>query len=363
MASKTRTRVAVIMVIMLSGISFWIMQNNRKGTIRKELYDFAVTDTGNITKIFMVNTNGKQVTLEKKTSGNWQVNGKFKARTDAIKNLLECIKDMAVKNPVAKSAIETISKQMATSSTKVEIYKGDDLVKMYYVGADTQDGLGTFMLLNDIETGQNSTMPFVMFIPGFNGFLSVRYFVVEDTWRDKSIFAFYPDMISSIEVQSTQHPDSSFTISLSDKNEISFADSKGKKSSWFDTLKVKRYITYYTNIQYETLKNDLRKSLRDSVLAKGPVFIIKLTDREGKKHTAKLFSKPPVDPDRVDDITGKPVTEDMERMYALINEEKDLALIQYYVFGKLFLGVSAFTHKNVPSQIPPPARKTSDVKK
>lgn len=334
MATTKRTRIAVISVVLLSGISFWIMQHNRKGTIREELYDFAVADTGSITKVYMVSTAGKQLTLEKQGPGDWKVNGKFKARNDAVKNLLDCVKNMAVKSPVAKSAVENVSKDMATSSTKVEIYQNDKLVKMYYVGSDTQDGLGTFMLLTDIESGENSTLPFVMFLPGFNGFLSIRYFMDEDLWRDRSVFAFLPDQIEALSVDYTHLLDSSFSITLSSSNSISLADSKGKNIQDFDTAKVKQYLNYYSNIQYEALKNDLRPSFKDSVIAKGAVHVITLKDRQGKIHQIKTFSKP-AEAGATNQVTGQPLTEDLERMYALINEDKDLALIQYYVFGKL----------------------------
>ncbi len=330
-----------MMVILLSGVSFWIIRNTNNGTIRKELYEFAVKDTGSITKIYMVSTGGKQITLDKKKPGEWSVNSKFKARPDAIKNLLVCIKDLQVREPVAKSAIENVSKQLATSATKVEIYSGEKLVKTYYVGGDTQDGLGTFMLLTDAETGENSSLPFVMFIPGFNGYLSIRYFLDEDLWRDRSIFAFYPDQIASISLDYSQMHDSSFTVSLSDKNDISLSDSRGNKFSSFDTLKVKRYITYYTHIQYESLENNLRPSFRDSVLHKGVIHTINLTDREGKVHSLKTFSKP-ADPNKINPVTEQAYTEDPEKMFALINDDKDMVIIQYYVFGKLFMPSSYF---------------------
>lgn len=343
MASNKRTLTAVIMVVLLSGISFWILQHNREGTIRKELFDFAVEDTSSITKIFMVNMNGKKVTLEKIKPGYWEVNEKYKARIDAIKNLLVCIKELEVKNPVAKSAVETISKQLATNSTKVEIYQNDRLTKTYYVGGDTQDGDGTYMLLSDPETGENSTMPFVMFIPGFNGFLSVRYFIEEEIWRDRSIFSFYPDQISSISVEYTQHPDSGFSISISDDFKISMADRRGKQFSYFDTLKAKQYVSYYSNIQFEALVTEIRPTLKDSVLSKPPVHIVKLKDREGKIHTVKTYSKPILSAEIIDEATGQKRTEDLDRMYALINDDKDFVLIQYYAFGKLFQVPQYFT--------------------
>jgi len=296
-----------------------------------------------------VNTAGKQITLEKVNAGGWQVNGKFKARNDAIKNLLACMKEMEVKTPVAKSAVETVSKQLATSSTKVEIYQKDKLAKVYYVGGDTQDGLGTFMLLTDPETGENSSLPFVMFIPGFNGFLSVRYFIEEDLWRDRSVFAFYPDQIASISVDYTRHLDSSFTISLTNSNTISLADSKGNAIPDFDTLKVKQYLNYYSNIQYESLNNNLSQGYKDSVLAKGAVHVITLKERAGKSHVVKTFSKP-ADPSSAEGVAGGPDAEDLERMYALINNDKDIAVIQYYVFGKLFPSTSYFKKTNIVKQ-------------
>ncbi|MFI5164460.1 MAG: hypothetical protein ACHQHP_04345, partial [Bacteroidia bacterium] len=337
-----------LIFIVAASLSMWLYLHKSEGTIRKELYEFAVDDTSSINKIYMANMAGKQVTLEKTKPGYWQANGKFKARADAIKNLLVTIKDMRVMQPVAKSALENISKDLATSSTKVEIYQNNKLVKMYYVGADTQDGLGTFMLLSNPETGENSTLPFVVAIPGFNGFLSVRYFLDQETWREKNIFAFYPDQISSISVKFPHQPDSSFTFSLSDANKISLADGKGNNISDFDTLKAKRYIIYFSNIQYESMKNDMRKSLRDSVFSKGPVHIFELKDREGKIHTMKTFTKPPADPNDVDPETGQRVTEDIERMYVLINEDKDIAVIQYFALGKLFHGLSYFEKSSAP---------------
>lgn len=350
---SSKNKIVLLLFIVIASVALWLYLHNSESSIRKELYDFAVEDTGAVTKIYMVNADGKQVTLEKVKQGEWKVNNKFKVRNDAIKNLLTCMRDLVVRNPVAKSAIESVSKDLATSATKAEIYQGEKLVKMYYVGGDTQDGLGTFMLLSDPETGENSTLPFVMYIQGFNGFLSIRYFLDEDLWRDRSIFAFYPDQISSISVEYPHLPDSSFTISLANSNAISIADSKGVNISDLDTLNAKRYLTYYSNIQYEVLKNNLRPSQKDSLLAQGPVHIIRLKDRQGKTHTVKTFSKPNDYPSAETDTVPVAITEDKERMYALINDGKDLAVIQYYIFGKLFQGVSYFKKPRAAKEMGP----------
>ena len=353
---SSKNKIAIFLFVLVASLAVWLYLHNSKGTIRKELYDFAVEDTSSINKIYMVNMAGKEVTLEKTKPGYWEVNKKFKARADAIKNLLVTIKDMRVRQPVAKSALENISKQLAARSLKVEIYQNDKLVKMYYVGDDTQDGLGTFMLLSDPETAENSTIPFVMSIPGFNGFLSVRYFADAEEWREKTIFSFYPDQIESVSVKFVRSPDSSFTFSLSEKTQISLADNKGNNIADYDTLKAKRYLMYFSNIQYEHLSNDMRKSLQDSIFAKAPIHIIELKDREGKVHAMKTFSKPSDNPDQVDAATGKTYAEDTERMYALINNDKDIAVIQYFALGKLFHTLSYFK-KETPVPINPVRKK------
>lgn len=349
---SSKNKIAIFLFIVVASLSLWLYLHNSKGTIRKELFEFAVDDTSTITKIFMVNMAGKQATLEKIKSGGWQINGKFKARNDAIKVLLTTIKDMRVRQPVGKNAIENISKELASSATKVEIYQKDKLAKVYYVGGDSQDGLGTFMLMKDIETGENSTLPFVLSIPGFNGFLSVRYFLDEEMWRDKIIYGFYPDQIASVSVKHVLFPDSSFTISLPDINKLTLTDNKGNNVADFDTLKVKRYLTYFSNLQYESLKNEMRKSLRDSIFGKTPVHIIQLKDKAGKIHSMTTYVKPEDDPNRTDEVTGKHITEDPERMYALINDGKDIATIQYFAFGKIFHGVDYFKVKSAASLNP-----------
>lgn len=340
--SSKRIRYTVIAVILLTAISYWIIRNNQSGSIRRELYEFGIDDTSKVTRIYMINTGGQEVTLDRMRAGEWKVNDKFRARNDAINNLLVCIRNLEVRQPVARSAVENVSKDLATSSTKVEIYEGKELVRVYYVGADTQDGLGTFMLLSDPKTGENSTLPFVMFIPGFNGFLSVRYFIDEDSWRDRAVFRLLPDEIESITLDYPFAQDSGFTLHLAKDYSIKVNDSRGREILPLDTMKARRYVTYYSNIHYESLQNDRRQTYKDSILGQGPAHIIMVKDRSGKIHTVKTFVKPHDDPNRIDEVTGQPIKEDKERMFALVNEEKDLALIQFYVFGKLMVSPNYF---------------------
>lgn len=344
---SSKNKIIIIFFIVAVAVSVWLYLQNSSGTIRSKYYDFAIDDTSSISQINLSGAGKKQIILEKTESGKWMVNTQFAARADAVKNLLTCIKEMRVKNPVAKDLVEAVEKRVESADTKVEIFKGDKRVRLYYVDADDSDGVGTTMLLCNPRNGEKYPFPFVMYIPGFNGFLSVRYMPDADFWKERTVFAFYPDQISSISVKYPHMPDSSFMVSINGSNKISVTDNKGRVISGLDTATAKRYIMYYINIQYETLKNDLPKAAKDSAMIKGPVQVIELKDREGKIYSVKTFPKLDDNSRSLTTMVAEKQREDINRMYALINNDKDFAVIQFYIFGKLFQTPSYFIKEKI----------------
>lgn len=325
------------MVAMLGGIAFWLVTNNKgsKSTLDKNAMDFAVEDTAAITKITLADKTGANITLTRESAGTWRVNGKNLARPDAVRNLLEVIKRLAVKSPLGAKARENVIKWMATGATKVEIYQGDTRVKRYYVGGETQDQLGTYMLLADAVADENeekAESPFVMEIPGFNGYLSVRYFTNEAEWRDRTVFRYTPPQLRSIRLEHLKTPDKGLQIELKDANTFSLKSLSGTALP-FDTIKMKQYLTYYGAVGFEVIEDKISKNKKDSILRTPPMHILTVTDTKGQVNTVKLFLKMG---DGAKDDAGN-VTEipDPDRMFALVNNGQDFVLVQYYVFGKL----------------------------
>ncbi|MCB0410769.1 MAG: hypothetical protein KDD29_11160, partial [Flavobacteriales bacterium] len=185
----------IIITVLVALIAVSILIFKKKGnmsTLDEDSRSFKYTDTASVTKIFMADKNGRQCIL-KRTNEGWFVNDKFKVRSDAILTLLETIKRIEVKRPVARQAKTGTLKVLAYRSIKVEIYSNDELVKQYYVGHETPDGEGTHMLLTNLDTEENYEDPFVVFIPGFTGFLNTRFIVEEKVWRDLNVMNFTPD--------------------------------------------------------------------------------------------------------------------------------------------------------------------------
>lgn len=339
-----KNRVAIVLFLVLGITSAWLIFHNRNSTIKQELKDFAVVDTASITKIHLKDKANKEITLEKVKGGSWRLNGKYYARRDAIQTLLYTIRAIKVRNPVGKKALDNVIKRLATGSTKCEIFADEKLIKSYYIGGETQDDEGTYMLLQDPETKENSSLPFVVYIPGFNGYVSGRYFINEKEWRDKTVFNYHWNEVKNIAVEYSFRKDSSFTLNVNGENDFEVVNAAGKKTEMLDTNKVKLYLGYYYNIQYEGLET-IRPKEKDSVLSSGWVHQITVTDISGKKNTIRTYHKPPPS-EGMTDNDGKPLKEDTDRMFAFMNGNTDEVLVvQFYVFGKLFMPSSHFTKK------------------
>lgn len=337
-----RNRIALIIVLVLGVVAFWLIRNNTKSTVPQKLRDFAVKDTASITKIFLADKTGKTVTLTREGEGLWRVNDKYYARQDAVNTLLYTIYSIEVKEPVGKKAQDNIVKALASGATKIEIYSGDELIKMYYVGGETQDQLGTYMLLVNEKTGENSSVPFVMYVPGFEGYLTTRYFTEAKDWRDRSVFKYVPNRIKMVKVEYPTTPDQGFLIEKKADNFYEVRDARTNTTiPGFDTLAVKQYLSYYQNIHFESIEKDLPKVNKDSILASTPFAILTVTDDSGMSNTAKLFHKK-AEPGTTDQ-QGNPRKYDIDRAYALVNNGQDFVLVQYYVFGKLLQSPEYFS--------------------
>lgn len=339
-----RNRIAIIIVILLGSISFWFIVNNKKGTLKETLRDFAVSDTAAIDKIFIADKNGGKVTLTRNNKG-WSVNGKFQARADAMDILLQTIKKVDIKEPVSKKAQDNVVKQIAAGAIRCEIYQHGELAKAYYVGAQTQDQTGTYMILMDPETMKPSAKPFVTYIPGFEGFLNTRYFTDERLWRDRSIMTYVPTDIKSIRMEVPGAPEKSYQVDIHGNNDYDVTMlQSGKKLDNIDPMAVKQYLSYFQQVDFESLDMGMTQKEIDSTLKAQPLNILTVTDVKGKTNKVTFFARKNKHEGSIDE-QGKPVEFDLDRMNALLANTNDFVMVQYYVFGKMMPPADYFQKK------------------
>lgn len=336
---KRSSLITILILILLIVLSVFVFK--KKGglsTLDEDARNFKYKDTAAITKIFMADKNGRQCTVERTAKG-WMVNNKFYVRPDAILTLLETIKNVEVKRPVARQAKQGTLKVLAYRAIKVEIYVKDELVKQYYVGHETPDGEGTHMLLTNLDTEENYDDPYVVFIPGFNGYLNTRYIVEEKQWRNLSVINFTPDKIKSVAYINHVKPDSSFTINVINTKTFNLLDFK-KQILPFSELKMKQYLAYFQNLNCEAIFTTSDRHTVDSLASSRPFATFEIVDKDNHKFQYFFYLKKPLVSKNAE--YGVRYAYDPDRLFVNFDDKKEWAVIQYYVFGKLFVTTEYF---------------------
>jgi hypothetical protein len=308
-------------------------------TTRREQTDFAIKDTASVGKIFIADTYGNTILLER-DNGPWMVNGRYKAREDAAKLLLETFRNIYVQRPVAKESQEQVNRIMAGSTKKVEIYDRDGkIIKTWYVGYGTMDKKGTYMLLETPDKGKSSA-PFIMDMRGFTGMLDTRFFTNLSEWRSTVVMN-YPTLgFREIEVSYPGQEASGFRIVYGGGNDIKlFAPGSDTPFVGYDTITVKDYLLNFKLASFENYNTLLTPAQEDSVKSLLPYQIIHLTDANGTR-TFRFWSRPA--PEGQMDMDGETqAVIDRERVYASVNND-ELAFAQRFVWDKFRAPLGAF---------------------
>ncbi len=339
---KKKSIIIIVILAALAGTSIYFYKTKNKVTnLDTDASNFKYKDTAQIDKIFLADKDGKSLTLTREKEG-WMLDNKYKVRPDILGTLLQTIASVEVKSPVSKLGRENVIKIMASKSIKVEIYSNGDKVKQYYVGHTTQDHLGTYMLLTNVENDENYSEPFITHIPGFEGFLNTRYTTDELDWRDRLIMSYIPPQIKTIQVDLKSIQDSSFVIELINTKQFTLKTLKGKQIP-FDEDKMKQYITYFLNVNCEAVIDE-KLPLIDSLNNHAQPFAnITITDINLKAQTVSLYHKYPLAVKN--EQYGVDYKYDPDRLYVKYNEGKTTGLGQFYVFGKILQTYAYFLPK------------------
>lgn len=337
-----KNRLALILTLVLLALTTVLVLTNRTSTLDKKESTFAIDDTASVTRIFIADMDTSEVFLERRGK-QWILNGMHAAQSRKIDLLLNTMMKLRVRAPVSQAGHNTVISRMSGISVKVEVYQtkpaftvfGIDFLtrerktKTYYVGDATKDNMGTFMLMEGAKTA------YIVYLPGFRGFVSSRYTAFADDWRDHIVFRHSLADIRSIKMEFNREQEQSFLIETSDKNNYSLTKlSDMQPVGSYDTLRMLNYLTSFSDLRFEALLNNKMPSTRkDSILASPFLHRITLTDMAGKQTIMTTFEKREFY-DHLD-IEFEFVPVDLDRLYGLVNDDKDFVLLQYYTFDKV----------------------------
>lgn len=329
-----KNTIYILVLLVLSAAAYYVYTTKgSRSSISNRLKDFAVEDTSMIDKVIISNKNGTVLKLVK-NNGIWMANDTIRARKDMVRTLLETIKRVSIKSPVNKAMKANVMKQLATSAVQVEVYLDGDLEKKYFVGGATQDGLGTFFLLED------SDEPMVTHIPGFDGYLTVRYNANAEVWRDREVFRYYPQNIDIINVEYPNLNKESFNLRISGKDYISLTNKAGDTATAnINGEYLRNYLINYTDVQYENVANPQRIKFAELLLPENLICTITVFDKSGSSKKVELFRRFFDGQSFI--AQGSDLELDTHRMFIRVNG-KDVYNAQYNAFSKLIVRYSDF---------------------
>src|ERR1700722_9445803 len=132
MKNNRGTLIAVVILLLIS--VYFLFFKNSFSTFSGKDNEFAVIDTGSVTRIDMADRQNQHISLTRVNGGQWKVDGKYFVRNDAMNTLLYTMRMLTVKNLIDQRGWDNVVKNLATNSVKVDIYSGDKKIKSYFVG-------------------------------------------------------------------------------------------------------------------------------------------------------------------------------------------------------------------------------------
>jgi hypothetical protein len=264
--------------------------------------------------------------------------------------------NVAVIQPVSKAAHNNVVKRMSAIAVKVEIYQRvyrinlfhriklfphEKCTKVYYVGDNTQDNIGTFMLIEGSKT------PFITWLPGFMGYISLRYTTKIEDWRDHTIFNIRLADINSVKIETPKNADSSYIFINEGGGKILLHRLKDMSLiEHYDTMKALDFLGSFNDIKFEAVITEIDSSRRDSILTTVPDFIITVKTNDSREYSISTFRRKAQEGSL--DLYDNPVIWDLDRLYVYLHFSDDLTICQFFVFDRILRPLSYFIQLQTP---------------
>ncbi len=314
-----------ILAILGFGVWYFLFSEKSGQIFSSSDAGFTIRDTGSIGKIFLAGNNSSESITLVREGDHWTVNGRYQVLQSTLDQLLSTMYFQRAAFPVPPQQRDAMIRGLAGAGIKVEVYNRSGApMRTFYVGGELNQFAGTVMLIDGSET------PYVVQIPGFEGYLTTRYTPSIDIWRDRIIFDLQPAQIEQVSVHYPREPLNDFTIRQSGDGKLSVAlDSQLHLSTPLNAARAKAYLTHFSKVYNEGYMNgliDLDSTVR-SMPEKATVDI----RGKGGFHTTARFLFFPIDrrsKNRESDAKTFDEHFNLDRYFVIMNNGADTASVQ-----------------------------------
>lgn len=277
-----RNILLITLLIVLLGLTWFLInrsQNKPNTSYDFSYRDFAIEDLTNVEKIIVTRRNALPLTFTREGE-HWLINQQYKARKNAMDNMLDVIQNIQIDHVPPNSATENIMKSFLRHGIKVELYnKKDKQLKAYYVGSSPADGMGSYYVMDGYDK------PLVMELPSMEGNVHTRFNYTLEQWRDMTVIDLKKDQIKEIEVSYPFNKKFSFRVNA--KEVAPLHPLQKPIDGKFNKKLIDTYLAGFTNKQAEYIEN--KNPRRDSIISQVPFCEIRITPTKGEVKEMQFF--------------------------------------------------------------------------
>jgi hypothetical protein len=194
------------------------------------------------------------------------------------------MRKLKVQRPVSPESVKNLSRKMALNAVKATFSVNGKDMHSIYVGGSTQDNMATYMYKTDSET------PYIVEIPGFQGYVTPYFNTDIHVWRSLKLIDFQTADILSIHVDWPKNPQQSFQIKQ-ENNQFSLFNNQNQFVKANQSL-LAGYLMLCSQLAREAgavagINRDQKQ--KDSVLNSLPIIRFTYTSKSKKTVTLDVF--------------------------------------------------------------------------
>ena len=273
---------------------------------------FSIDRQEEVTRIELSDGSNK-LSLEK-NGKEWLVNGKNVARKSSILFIIRVIKEIKIKSPVSPDMFNSEITERGIGPVKVKIYENSRLLNSFLVYKTRSNIYGNIMKIRD------RSKPFIVYVPGYEADIGSAFVLNELYWQPFTLFNLLPSEIESVSVEPPRDTSISYSITHNNHSFV-LSGTKSILSGW-DTSRVRRYLTYFTYIPFDSWAFDIAADEKKRIETGQPLTRITVTGSNNKKTVLTLWEK-------VKSENGI-LTIDSDRLYGKTDNRDELFILRYF---------------------------------
>ncbi len=276
-----------------------------------------IRDTSEISRIQLLKSD-KKIDLYKK-DGLWRLSNGLKAQKIAVNKLLSLFYDISIRSEIAEQDKSNVVKLFEENGVTITFFKGEVQYRTYDIL--NSDSLTYPPLIKR----KNSNKIFILQTFRYQNPWTFVYQLNPETWQNKTIVHYAPQQINTITCKHLNNPEKSFSIKVSNGQSQLYKLYPTKKTTDAKIKAIKRYLSYFQNIQYANTIQSRHKHLLDSLSNRKPDYIFEIKAKHNHSKTIEIYPITLTQP-KISPVTSKKITQNLYYCYAIVNKDRLLKM-------------------------------------